>query len=234
MKRAKVIIHMHTSIDGKIDGEYGKQKGDQLSGDFYSKKLFQLSSANANGATTVAMYAATGKLDLSKFDGKNLSYENWLPEIETETWDIAFDRHGTMAWDKNYFDYGGKKSHVIEVLTKQASKDYLAFLRSMDIPYIIGGDKELDLERVLETLNEAYAIDTISLAGGATINGAFLKVGLVDELSIVVSPYISGDNKVPGIFNTNGEFINQKFVIENTEKLADGGIYLHYIKSKKM
>ncbi|ALO03825.1 dihydrofolate reductase family protein [Lactiplantibacillus paraplantarum] len=232
MKRAKVIIHMHTSIDGKIDGAYGKQAGDQFSGDFYSKQLFQLSSANANGATTVAMYAATGHLDLTPFKGQTPLYENWLPKIEAATWDIAFDRRGTMAWDKNYFDYGGKKSRVIEVLTKQASQAYLAFLQSMEIPYIIGGDQELDLGLVLEVLRASYGIKAISLAGGAKINGAFLKAGLVDELSIVVSPYISGDNSVQGIFNTSGQFVDQKFEIMTTEKLQDGGVYLRYLATK--
>lgn len=229
MKRAQVIVHMHTSIDGKIDGAYEKQPGNKISSAFYAQQLFRLSSVNANGATTVSMYAATGKLDLSPFADQSIPYQNWLPKITPETWDIAFDRHGRMAWERNYFDYGGKKSRVIEIITTQAPQAYLAFLRSMEIPYIIGGDQTIDLKYVLEVLYAAYGIDKISLAGSATINGAFLKAGLVDELSIVVAPYISGENTVPGIFNTNGQFINQKFEISSVKKLADGGLYLRYL-----
>lgn len=227
MKRAKVIVHMHTSIDGKIDGEYGHQAGARPSGEFYAKELFELSDANANGATTVAMYAATGKVDLSKFADTSLTYEDWLPQVSTDTWDISFDRKGKMEWDKNYFEYGGKKSRVIEVVTEQASLAYLAFLQSMEIPYIIGGKIDIDLEKVLVTLKQ-YGIEKISLAGGATINGAFLKAGLVDEISVVVSPFVSGDNSVQGIFNTERQFINQKFEVQSMKKLSDGGIHLLY------
>lgn len=231
MNRAKVIVHMHTSIDGKIDGKYGRQEKGQLSGEFYAQQLFRLSSANANGATTVAKYAATGTLDLTPFEGAQVPYENWLPQIQADTWDIAFDRQGRMAWTRNYFEYGGKKSRVIEVVTTQASPAYLAFLQSMEIPYIIGGDQELNLDLVLKVLKD-YGIEAISLAGGAIIDGAFLKAGLVDEISVVVTPFVSGDNAVPGIFNTNGQFVNQQFKIETMQALADGGVYLRYVAKR--
>lgn len=98
MDRAKVIVHMHTSIDGKIDGAYGKQAGDKISGAFYSEELFRLSNANANGSTTVAMYAAQGNPDLSKFKTTDIYYQDWIPDIQSETWDISFDRKGRMGW----------------------------------------------------------------------------------------------------------------------------------------
>lgn len=136
-----------------------------------------------------------------------------------------------MAWDVNYFDYGGYHSRVIEVLTKQASQAYLAFLRSMEIPYVICGDQELDLELSLVKLHEYFDIKTIALCGGAIINGAFLKAHLVDEISLVVSPYVSGDTKAKANFDTLGNFINDRFMIHDVKKLADGGIHLIYRKA---
>lgn len=70
MDRAKVIIHMYMSIDGKIDGDWDGLLGDKISGDYYDDQLFKLGSANANGSNTIVMYAAKGKLDLSKYDGQ--------------------------------------------------------------------------------------------------------------------------------------------------------------------
>lgn len=68
MERAKVIIHMYQSIDGKIDGDWDGLPGDKASGDFYDDILFKLSNTNANGSNTIVMYAAPGKVDLSQYD----------------------------------------------------------------------------------------------------------------------------------------------------------------------
>lgn len=230
MDRAKVIVHMHTSIDGKIDGAYGKQAGDKISGAFYSEELFRLSNANANGSTTVAMYAAKGNPDLSKFKTTGIDYQDWIPDIQSETWDISFDRKGRMGWETNYFEYGGHKNRAIEVLTEQASKSYLAFLQSIEIPYIICGTEDLDLNQALTKLRKYFGITAISLAGGAIINGAFLKAHLVDEISLVVSPYVSGDQNIKSAFDTLGTFVDDKFTIKTTKPLGDGGVHLLYVK----
>ncbi|WP_295730443.1 dihydrofolate reductase family protein [uncultured Limosilactobacillus sp.] len=232
MERAKVIVHMYVSIDGKIDGDFDGQPVAKASGDFYSQRLFQFSPANANGITTTNMYAAKGKLDLSQFDGSNLTYEDWVPaDSHSETYDVCFDRHGKAGWEHNYFDYGGHKSRTIEVLTEQASNDYLAFLRSMDIPYLVCGKDDLDLAQALVKLKQQFDLSTIALCGGATINGAFLRAGLVDEISLVVAPLVSGDNQVQAAFNTRGQFVNQRFIFQSADRLPDGGVHLLFAKA---
>lgn len=230
LDRAKVIVHMHTSIDGKIDGIYGNQEGGRVSGAFYSEELFRLSNTNANGSTTVRMYAAKGNPDLSKFETVGIDYSDWIPDIKSETWDVSFDRKGKMGWETNYFEYGGHKNRAIEVVTEQASKSYLAFLQSMEIPYIVCGTKDLNLEMALEKLKKYFGIEAISLAGGAVINGAFLKAHLVDEISLVVTPYVSGDATVKSAFDTLGTFVDDKFMIKDVKKLDDGGVHLLYSK----
>jgi hypothetical protein len=91
MERAKVIIHMYVSIDGTIDGPYDGLETTKASGDFYDRQIFQMSDANANGATTVAMYAATGHPDLSQYDSSDLDYQDWVPDgLKSDTWDVSF------------------------------------------------------------------------------------------------------------------------------------------------
>lgn len=226
MDRAKVIVHMYTSIDGKIDGDWDGLPGDKASGDYYDDVLFKLSNTNANGIRTINMYAAKGHPDLGQYSANGITYQDWVPDIQSATWDVSFDRKGHAGWEKNYFPYAGKKSHAIEVVTKRAAKKYLAFLRSMEIPYLVCGDEEIDFRSALIKLKKYFGIDKISLGGGAIINGAFLKAGLVDEISLVIAPYISGDPQMKGTFNTFGEFINQRFAIKETNRLADGGIQL--------
>lgn len=84
MKRSKVIVHMYVSIDGKIDGEYGSS----ISSQYYSNELFELSNADANGRETIQMYAtpANAQIDLSKYAADKIEYEDWLPDIKSQTW----------------------------------------------------------------------------------------------------------------------------------------------------
>lgn len=231
MDRAQVIIHMYTSIDGKIDGDWMEFSGCEISGDYYDNILFELGKANANGTNTVVMYAAKGNPDLSKYKIENIEYEDWIPDIKSETWDVSYDRKGRAGWERNYFEYSGKKSRAIEVITKLASKEYMAFLRSMEIPYIVCGDDEINFHESLVKLKKYFGIEKVVVSGGALINGAFLKAGLVDEISIVIGPYICGNKEIKGTFDTNHELINQHFKISQTKVLDDGGIHLIYEKS---
>ncbi len=234
MERAKVIVHMYVSIDGKIDGPFESQEAVQPSGEYYDTEIFRLSRANANGIATVRMYAAKGIPNQDEYDGSSLSYEDWVPnDFHAATYEISFDRYGKAGWTQNHFDYGGKKSRVIEVLTKQATKSYLAFLQSMEIPYLICGEKDLDLTVALQKLRKYFGLETIALCGGATINGAFLKEHLVDEISLVIAPIVSGDNDIQSAFNTMGEFVNEQFRFKSLKKLPDGGIHVIFARQEK-
>nr|WP_220476679.1 dihydrofolate reductase family protein [Limosilactobacillus fastidiosus] len=220
---------MYTSIDGKIDGEWDGRPGDKISGDYYDDQLFKLGSANANGSNTIVMYAAKGHPDLSKYDGQQIEYQDWVPDgIQSETWDVSYDQRGRAGWERNYFPYAGRKNRAIEVVTKQAPKSYLAFLQSMEIPYLVCGEQEIDFAESLVKLRKYFGIKTMVLGGGALINGAFLKAGLVDQISLVVAPYISGDREKKGTFDTLGSFVDQRFHIIQMKKLGDGGMHLMF------
>lgn len=231
MERARVIIHMYESIDGKIDGDWDGLPGDKASGDYYDDILFKISNTNANGTNTIVMYAAPGKVDLSQYDPAGIDYQDWVPAgISSATWDVSFDRRGRAGWEKNYFNYAGKKSRAIEVVTRLADRRYLAFLRSMQIPYLVCGDDQIDFNSALVKLRQYFGIKKVALGGGALINGAFLKAGLVDEISLVMAPYISGDTGKKGTFDTRQVFVNQRFRVVQTKLLGDGGIHLLFAR----
>lgn len=116
------------------------------------------------------------------------------------------------------------------MVTKLASRRYLAFLRAMQIPYLVCGDAEIDFAQALVKLQQYFGIKKVALSGGALINGAFLKAGLVDEISLVMAPYISGDTSKKETFDTRQVFVNQRFKVVKTELLDDGGIHLLFAK----
>lgn len=229
MNRSKVIVHMYVSIDGKIDGSYGSNS----SSSYYSDELFQMSNADANGRKTIQMYAAPNYPDLSAFAKTSIEYVDWFPDIKSNTWSVSFDRQGKCGWTQNYFEYNGKKMYAIEVVTKQASSSYLAFLKSMNIPYIIGGAKEFNFEIVLTKLKQHFNINTLAVCGGSKINGAFLKAHVIDEISLIVAPHVSGDITKKASFDTLGQYIDDTFSFIGARKLADGGVHLRFKKGNK-
>lgn len=231
MNRAKVIVHMYVSIDGKIDGKFMEEGDCEASGTYYDEQIFRMSKANGNGPTTCCLYAARGNADLSPYSAEGIDYEDYRGNVESDTWYVVFDRKGRCPWDVNYFDYAGKKSRAVEVVTRRAQKEYLAFLREKEIPYIVAGDRDLDLPLALRKLKEQYGLDTLALCGGAIINGAFLKQDCVDEISLVVAPYVDGEAQYQEAFNTLGEYVNTKFVFEKAVPLADGGVQLLFKKA---
>lgn len=226
MNRAKVIVHMYVSIDGKIDGDYTSPE----SSAYYSDELFRLSNADGNGRQTIQMYAAPSKVDLTQYSTEKIDYSDWIPDVHSATWSISFDRKGVCGWEKNYFAYNGRKMHAVEVVTKQASLAYLAFLRSLNIPYIVSGENDFNLNEVLIKLKQYFKIETLALCGGARIDGVFLQAHLVDQISLVIAPYVNGDSKNKSAFDTVGQFVADRFEIAQFKKLADGGLHLIFNK----
>lgn len=222
MKRAKVIVHMYVSVDGKFKG----QEGSPALGEYYAKSLFDLSNANANGSTTLIEAAAPQKPDLSPYTGEGIEYEDWIPDIKADTWVVALDRKGKVGWESPYWSYGSIKMRVVEVVTKQAPKAYLEFLRAKQIPYIVAGEDEFDLEEILVKVKKYFKIDPLVVSGGAITNGLFLNAGLVDEISLVVTPNVSGDNNIRSAFDTVGQINHDKFAFTSATKAPDGGVHL--------
>ena len=72
------------------------------------------------------------------------------------------------------------------MLTEQVSDAHLTGLRQDGVSYIFGGERELDLGLALEILNRELGIERLLLEGGGGSNGAFLRAGLIDEISLAI------------------------------------------------
>jgi riboflavin biosynthesis pyrimidine reductase len=52
----------------------------------------------------------------------------------------------------------------------------------------------------LEILNRELGIERLLLEGGGGSNGAFLRAGLIDEISLAICPAVDGAKGAPSIF----------------------------------
>jgi len=64
-----------------------------------------------------------------------------------------------------------------------------------------GQNERLDLKQVLSFLAKKESINEVLLEGGATLNGAFLEAGCIDEFLIYMAPSFMGGS-ARGLFNT--------------------------------
>lgn len=230
MDRCKVICHMMVSIDGKIDGAYMEASLSEAPGRYYEKIVFELGDALANGTNTNLLYDAYAEVDYGKYANAVVLEGDSGEKQPGESYLFSFDRHGRCNWDRNWFEYGDKRSRIVEVLTGQVGKAYRAHLNALGIPYLIAGETEMNMELALEKIKERFGVETLVLCGGSRINGAFFAADVVDEISLVMAPYVEGDPEKKAFADTDGMFCPTAFALKAAKPLPDGGVHLTFCK----
>jgi len=150
---------------------------------------------------------------------------DFIAEAKAPSFAIAIDPSGKLTWRSNAID----DAHVITVLTERVSDDYLAFLESRGVSYVFGGKVSIDLRRVLAKLRTAFGIRRLLLEGGGRINGSFLAAGLIDELSILISPVADGGIGTPTLFDAiAGKGLARKLRLISMSRIKGDLVWLRY------
>lgn len=234
MTRPYVIIHTHTAIDGNINDmdlpEFGAAS--QHYQDLALTPGRQRLNINAylNGKTsTEDNITHYGAPDLDE-DAVEAPAGDFLAAPDAGMYYVSIDPRGELAWEVNEVDYGGVSAHVIEVLTEASSNAYRDFLRRRSISYIIAGKDQVDYSVMLEKLRD-LGIERLMVGGGGTINWSFVQNGLVDEVSMVLSPAANGDPDAPRFFTAREPYSPISpvaFDLSHVEHLGDGVVWLRY------
>lgn len=203
--RPKIICHMVTSIDGKVTGSFLNLKEAENGIDKYYDAHKHFGYSFACGRVTMEESFTHGYYpDLSKFKDAPDYEGDYYPCTEFH-YVIAFDRYGKLGWKSNILHDSDPRYdgfHILEVVTKKAPKEYLAYLRSIELPYIICGEEDIDLELAMLKLYHCFHITGILLEGGSIINGEFHKLDLIDQLSIFTVPIVA-DNDSKSLFTNS-------------------------------
>jgi riboflavin biosynthesis pyrimidine reductase len=222
-----VICHMLSSVDGRIRGRRWRPKGINNSGLF--EKLHDEIGCDAwiVGRVTGQEFAkgTTYPADAASPPAR----ENHFITRSAKAYGVVLDAHGKIVWGRA--DIGGDP--IVTMLTRKVSPAHLAGLRSEGVSYMFAGDDELDLADLLETLNRELGVKRVLLEGGGVANGAFLRAGLVDELSLVICPAIDGARNAPVIFDSSeadadAEAPLTAMKLESSQVLDGGFVWLRY------
>ena len=203
MNRPYVICHMTMSLDGKVTGDFLAAPVCAPATDLYYQIHrdckaggFACGRVTMEGSFTGGWYP-----DLSAY-APTEDPSDWLGQVRSGFCAVAFDPHGRLGWQGSRIqdpdgDPGYDKAQIVEILTRQADPRYLTFLREKGIPYLFAGDNQMDVPEALKKLKTHFGMETLLLEGGSILDGAFQRAGVIDELSLVVAPVVSGAEGKP-------------------------------------
>ena len=223
--RPRVICHMMTSLDGRIltDGwplsPEGRKQYEQVHASYDADGWLC-------GRVTMEQHFAQGTRPEAEIarEQRGGAREDWSAPGEHDSFAFAVDTHGRLAWETNDID----GDHVVAILSERVSDDYLASLRERGVSYLLAGAPEVDLPLALEKIASRFGVKTLMLEGGGKINGGMLRAGLIDEVSVLVTPVVDGREGTPALFDVVKDAKPQRLELEGVEKRADGVLWLRY------
>jgi riboflavin biosynthesis pyrimidine reductase len=226
-----VICHMNASVDGRILGSRWRPAENRMPG------LFErLHERLGGGSWLIGRVTGSEYARAESYPGHTdqiYPREAWFAQRfaagGAAAYGVALDARGKIAWGRS--DIGGDP--IVAVLTERVSDTHLAGLRQDRVSYIFAGERQLDLGLALEILNRELGIERLLLEGGGGSNGAFLRAGLIDEISLAICPAVDGAKGAPSVFDSGDEEAGvaapiRSMTLASTEVLEGGVVWLRY------
>lgn len=217
--RPQVVIHIEMSVDGRITGF----EPDMAL--FYELIPRWAEEATLAGADT--MLAAPDRIPPETEEDlvpPEVSDDDPRPLLAiTDSQGRVRLWHALRRWP--YW------CRFVALVSKATPKDYLDYLEERHVDHIIAGEDRVDLTAALEELNERYGVTTVRVDSGGALNGALLREGLVDEVSVLHAPALVGGSSPTTLF-TEPDIAGSEGVIklklEHVGKLRDDVVWTRY------
>lgn len=194
MKRPYIMVHMMTSLDGRIDCPVMAQ----ISGDEYYEALDELGKCSKlSGRATAAWENSAVECEVSDVKGTVKGEESVNVAVKSDEYTIVMDTHGHLQWNNNTAD----GFPLLCIMSEDVTEEHLQALQNRGISWISTGKGTADLARAMQLAYERFGIERIAVVGGGHICGGFLASGLVDEVSVMVAPGIDGRKGQTAVFD---------------------------------
>lgn len=228
--RPYVICHVFAGLNGRIDGAYMFDREAAESRAAYARLqgVFD-ADAIAYGAVTTMGFEGAEPPELDA--AADAPAGDYVAPHRENAFYVSIDPVGEIAWKSStYRRPGHPAAHVIEVITGEAPRGYRSYLRQRGISYIVAGDTRLDLPLALGKLRGLFGVKRLLVCGGGKTDMSFLAAGVFDELSLVLSPTVSGELGAASVFDemppSSGD--SYAFSLERVERLPGNGLHLVY------
>lgn len=221
-----VICHMVASVDGRTLSSRWRPKA-QSAGLF--ERLHDQLEGDAWLVGRVTGQEFAKRQAYPQQASQTYPRTPWFAGRDAAAYGIVLDAQGKIAWGRS--DIGGDP--IVVVLTEQVPDAHLEALRGEGVSYIFAGQRELDLALTLEILNRELGIERLLVEGGGRANGAFMRAGLVDEISLAIVPTVDGARGAPSVFDSSDKDAGvpaplAAMTLTSSEVLDGGAVWLRY------
>lgn len=226
MIRPRVICHMAVSIDGRIV-THGWPSATDVRREYEQVHASYDADGWMCGRVTMQPFAGAVRSDVEVARAYRgvVPREDFIAEGDHESLAFAVDPSGRLAWESNDID----GDHVVAIVSERVSEEYLALLRERGVSYLLAGARGVDLPLALEKIGKRFSVRTLMLEGGGRINGAMLRAGLIDEVSVLIAPVADGRLGTPALFDVDAEdVVPRRLSLESVEQRADDVLQLRY------
>jgi 2,5-diamino-6-(ribosylamino)-4(3H)-pyrimidinone 5'-phosphate reductase len=214
--RPYVVIHSQVSVDGRIDWLPIDP------GLFYELATQWKEDATLAGTDTLLASAEQFGDESGEQEKSTTSHNGPLLVVPDSRGRL---KHWESLLSAPYWRGG------ISLCTKTTPKSHLNYLEKVGVESVIVGDDRVDLRAALECLAGSYGVKTVRVDSGGILNGVLLRHGLVDEVSVLVSPYLVGGVTPKSFFRAPdltdaADVIGLELIA--VEELRDGVVWLKY------
>jgi len=224
----RVIIHIATSLDGRITNFPADLDL------YYALAATWDPDAILFGSETV-LAAVRDNPALEVPPGHEEMFRP--PESEKDTRPllvIADSRGRVRCWDAiRRWPY---MRDLLAFCSSATPQEYLSYLKEQKVAAIVAGSDRIDMREALEMLNRKYGVETVRVDSGGTLNSVLLTAGVVDEVSVLVHPFLAGGRADPTMFDpVRSGFPDLQIFLTHTstEVVGNGLIWARYSVEKR-
>lgn len=213
--RPYIICHIMSLLDGRIDCAVTEKIE---SGDEYYEALELLDCPSTlMGRVTMQMHYASPEPFQVK-SATPIGCEGYYMAVEAPGYLVAIDTMGKLSWPQNKFD----DMPLLVIASEDCPKEYFETLTQQEISWIAVGKNKIDLPKAMTILFHTFRVERLSVTGGGNINAAFLKAGLLDEVSMMWCPGIDGRGGMTTAFDgLEMDFPPTKLQLESVVRMGE-------------
>ena len=220
--RPYVICYLAVSLDGRLDGFEP-----DLERYYGIAARFEADAILSGSETAIAA--------IEKYGGVENAYDHGPaapragPDDPRPLLAVVDGRGRVRRWSVfQQAPYWGRWVALIAAGVSGAHRDYLA---SRNVDVLECGSERVDLDLALRRLAEDYGVRRIRVDSGGRLNGALLRAGLVDEVHLLVCPWLSGGTSPRSSFiadDLTPDALGTKLERTAVEPFDDGAVLLSY------
>ncbi|MDQ7793055.1 MAG: dihydrofolate reductase family protein [bacterium] len=249
MNRPFIVVQVAASADGRIaigpnltmwdemDDPRTQVPGGREFWDEVASKLDSLHQPQADMLGSNSLVREGEELSpLPPADGDpDILYQDFLPEAVLHRpggrgWLVVVDGRGRV---RSGYTGGDDRPgwHMLHLVTRSVDLSYLAFLRRRGVPYLVSGERHVDLGSAMEKMKTRLRVNCLVTTAGGRLAGALLRAGLVDEVNLILHPRLYGGCSTPCLFDSPdlrpGEWPTRLELIA-THAAESGSVWLRY------